>query len=285
MTSDLDTGAISPRRLIVNDADGGHRLSAQAGWNQTVHDWRLMIESGQGIGFVDTNDVLIATAVLVPYRSDIDWVSMILVDEEWRGRGLGLRLTQLIVELSLCPVLGLDATELGIGIYRKLGFRVAEQITRFRREAGVADIAGADSTQVKAPPESSFRSSLSAFVNEGEPVRTDLLCDLDTGGDGRFCLVRGDKTAAVVVLREGRRAVQVGPLFATDASSATTLLRWIAARRAEPLIIDAFDSNSAFVQQLSELGFSPTRSFTRMFRGGLPPRNTQEYAVAGPEFG
>lgn len=285
MTRDLDVAGILPRRLTKKDAVGGHRLSTQAGWNQTVHDWRLMIELGQGIGFVDPDDTLIATAVLVPYRSDIDWVSMVLVDERWRGQGVGRRLTQLVVELTTRPVLGLDATEFGEGIYRRLGFGLAERITRFQRNAGDRDFAWAESTQIEVPTEESFRDCLNSFIRDSEPVRVDLLCELDPGRNGRFCMVRGERTVAIAIVRQGRTASQIGPLLATDASSATTLLRSIVSKHPDRLVIDVFDENDAFAGQLPGLGFEPVRHFKRMFRGGLPRRQNTEYAVTGPEFG
>lgn len=285
MTRDLDVTGILPRRLTIDDAVGGYRLSTQAGWNQTVHDWRLMIEMGQGIGFLDLNDMLIATAVLVPYRSDIDWLSMVLVDEPWRGQGVGRRLTQLVVELTTRPVLGLDATEFGFGIYRRLGFGVAEGITRFQRDAGDSNFAWAESTQIVVPTEESFRDCLNSFIRDSEPVRVDLLCELDPGRKGRFCMVRGERTVAIAIVRQGREASQIGPLLATDASSATTLLRWIVSKQTDRLVIDVFDENDAFAGQLPGLGFEPVRHFRRMFKGGLPRRQNTEYAVTGPEFG
>jgi GNAT superfamily N-acetyltransferase len=285
MNRGLDVDGILPRRLTIDDAPGGHRLSTQAGWNQTVHDWRLMLGMGQGIGFVDPEESLIGTAVLVPYRTDIDWVSMVLVDEQWRRRGLGRRLTQLVVELSPRPILGLDATDFGLGIYRDLGFGAAEQITRFTRNAGETDVSWGESTQISVPSEDSFRECLNAFIRDSEPVRVDLLSELDPERTGRLCMIRGDRAAAIALIRQGRESTQIGPLMATDAGSATTLLRWVVAHQQSKLIIDVFDENQAFARQLPEMGFEAVRQFRRMFRGGRPRRQSTEYAVTGPEFG
>jgi hypothetical protein len=36
--------------LAAVDAPAAFLLSAEAGWNQTVDDWRLMLEEGEAIG-------------------------------------------------------------------------------------------------------------------------------------------------------------------------------------------------------------------------------------------
>lgn len=284
MPPDLDLLSMSPRRLTEADAPQGHRLSAEAGWNQTEDDWNLMIRMGQGIGFVDQTDELIATTILIPYRSGADWLSMVLVDKDHRGQGIGSRLVRLVVELSLSSILGLDATEMGQSIYRDLGFNPSDTITRFRRPRQTRDDV-AERRQASIITRTEFQDRLVEFVSDGEPARIELLGMLDPGDQGRCCLVRGEKTVALGSVRRGQTASQIGPLFATDAASAIALLQWIMAQRGESLIIDVPERNEAFVSRLSKLGFKPSRAFTRMFRGGMPRPNSREYAIAGPEYG
>ncbi len=74
--------------LVVADVPGGLALSDAAGWNQTADDWRLFIERGEVLGCRNGDGELVATAAALPYGAEQGWISMVLVDAQWRHRGL-----------------------------------------------------------------------------------------------------------------------------------------------------------------------------------------------------
>jgi GNAT superfamily N-acetyltransferase len=285
MPVDRDSRSLSPRRLTGDDAPAGLRLSTAAGWNQSVRDWELMIAAGEGIGMVDPSDELIATAILLPYQQDVQWISMVLVDGRWQKRGIGTRLLKLMVELSPLPVVGLDATAAGKPVYQNLGFGAKESITRFARKEQTGGSPWPLDEAVADLSAERFVTLVHPFLKAPGRGRQSLLADLTASGDGRLALQRGEKTASLALTRVGREATQIGPLHATDAASATAILRSIASSRKGRLIIDVPDRHEAFVDQIVSLGFESSRHFTRMFKGGQPAANPTEYAIAGPEFG
>ena len=67
-------------------------LSTEAHWNQNEADWRFFLSKGIVFGVRDGAGRLIATAALLPYSSGNAWISMVLVTESWRRRGLATRL-------------------------------------------------------------------------------------------------------------------------------------------------------------------------------------------------
>ena len=82
-----DTDEIPIVELGVADASAGLVLSTEAHWNQTEADWRFFL--GQGVVFgVRHRAELVATAALLPYTETGAWISMVLVTESWRRRGL-----------------------------------------------------------------------------------------------------------------------------------------------------------------------------------------------------
>ncbi|MFC2085957.1 hypothetical protein ACFLRO_01955 [Bacteroidota bacterium] len=274
-----------PRRLGESDAVSGFNMSTEAGWNQTEHDWTVMIRTGQGIGLVDSSDQFVATSILVPFLPDVDWVSMVLVTTPWRMKGVGSRLMRLVTELSPNPILGLDATDQGLALYKKLGFVATEEITRYRRTERVDSGNTDNSDQIVSVTREQFPELLIPFASRADESRRRLLQQLDTTSGGMVCMVRGDSPVSLASIRPGRVSNQIGPLFATDAASAVGILKSIVASRGESLIIDVPDRHTAFSAQLPLMGFQPVRTFVRMFKGGLPPPNPFEYAIAGPEFG
>ena len=44
-----DVDSLIERRLVPADAEHLVALSAEAGWNQTATDWRLMLRHGDGV--------------------------------------------------------------------------------------------------------------------------------------------------------------------------------------------------------------------------------------------
>ena len=112
------------RRLTMDDADHALLLSAEANWNQTRLDWEFMIRAGSVRGLVAGGEHLVATAGTLLFERTFAWISMILVTERWRGRGLATRLMGDCLEQlrgeGIVPML--DATEEGREVYRRLGF-------------------------------------------------------------------------------------------------------------------------------------------------------------------
>ena len=106
------------------DAAGGLLLSTEAHWNQNEADWRFFLSKGIVFGVRDRKGDLVATAALLPYTESDAWISMVLVTESWRRRGLATRLvdTCLTTATKLGLTTWLDATPAGATVYGPLGF-------------------------------------------------------------------------------------------------------------------------------------------------------------------
>src|SRR5271154_3452441 len=87
-----DTEHLSINQLDASAAAGGLKLSAEAHWNQTEDDWRFFLTKGIVFGTRDRKGNLVATAALLPYTGRDAWISMVLVTESFRRRGLATRL-------------------------------------------------------------------------------------------------------------------------------------------------------------------------------------------------
>ena len=83
--------------LARHDLQAAQRLVAAAGWNQVVADWEMFLEDGRIFGCKDEQGRIVATAATMPYRQ-VGWISLMLVDEAWRRRGLATRLMSACIE-------------------------------------------------------------------------------------------------------------------------------------------------------------------------------------------
>jgi len=87
--------------------------------------------------------------------------------------------------------------------------------------------------------------------------------------------------------RDGREALQLGPLVARDEETAISLFSQALRAVEPPLYVDVVDHAPVLREWLEAHDFSLQRPFTRMVRGAerAPGNEKLVYLVAGPELG
>lgn len=294
--SDSASDVLRLVRLASGDIEAGLALSDAAGWNQTGDDWALFIQQGHAIGFRDGANRLVATAAALPYGASAGWISMVLVADAWRHRGLASDLMRACVDhlraAKIAPFL--DATPAGATVYGRLGFAAGFEIDRWQWNASTA--AGIEND----PPAPAALALRSAGTGD-----LDAIAKLDraaTGLDRRFLLESflsrpGSRAclcadgAGFVIARAGRRATQIGPLVASEANEAIALLaNAVASARAiagRNVFLDLPRCRVEAAAWLAAHGFVRQRSFVRMSLGAAhaPAPGDASFILAGPEFG
>jgi hypothetical protein len=99
---------------------------------------------------------------------------------------------------------------------------------------------------------------------------------------------RGGQLAGFVLAREGREALQVGPLVARDEQAARELLSGALAQVGAPVYVDIADHAAGLQAWVLEQGFAIQRPFTRMAHGPggyAPGEASLVFCPAGPELG
>jgi GNAT superfamily N-acetyltransferase len=275
-----DTDQIAIELLGPDDATAGLALSTEAHWNQNEADWRHFLTKGTMFGVRDDERRLIASAALLPYSSGNAWISMVLVTESWRRRGLATKLVEACLGAAARQGLTawLDATPAGARVYGPLGFASTLQLRRLRLDHAI-------STKAEAPPSLS-PCGLEEFTARDRRAmgfgRANLLSEL-SGRSGSRLLSGHD---AIALVRDGRTARHIGPLFADSPDDALAMVNAIVQSESGPLLIDAVNEQVKFLQGLTGSGWTLERPFQRM-RFGSTPAQTAELplAVAGPEYG
>ena len=288
------TELLTTRALGPDDAEAALALSSEAGWNQTVLDWRFMLSAGEARGQLTPAGALVASALILPYDDRIAWIAMVLTTESHRRRGLAT--ANLHWAIKRCAarglVAGLDATPAGREVYAPQGFSDLWRLQRLRAER-------------PALPEASPRHGIRPMRTDDLPAAAAL--DADAFGARREALLAflhgcrpacawiahdpAGGLAGFVLVRAGRTTLHIGPLIARDPDFATALAaRAIAQATATeevPVSIDVPDGRSLFRQRLLEAGFIPLRPFTRMLRGDGAAAGGSDttFAIAGPELG
>jgi GNAT superfamily N-acetyltransferase len=263
-------------KLGVEDAIAGLALSSEAHWNQTEEDWRVFLHDGIVFGIRD-GARLVATAALLPYPGNNAWISMVLVSATHRRRGLATRLVDTCLETARKNGLTswLDATPDGAAVYGPLGFTPTLQLRRLKLVNPARETSGS--------PAVATLDALCARDRRATGFdRTALLTGFAQRSGSRIVAAHG----CIALVRDGRTARHIGPLFADNAAEALALVQAIARSETRPLLIDAVASQAAFLEGLTASGWTIERPFQRMRFG--PATTTGEdmpLAVAGPEFG
>ncbi len=280
------------RRLVSNDVDNALLLSREAGWNQTVQDWRLMLGFGLGFGFETVDKRLVATALTVPHGNSVVWVSMVLVTKEFRQRGLATRLLSSCIESTTgkSSSLVLDATETGRLVYEQVGFQPLHGLHRMHRRAATRS---APIPIKRIPVSCTAKSDLPEIIKVDKTAfgadRSVVLRHLHEWQPSMAFSVRtpNKDLRGYVFGREGSHAFQLGPLVAEDDDTAVALIARALDGVAGPVYIDALDGQGLFRYWLEQNGFQPQRSFTRMILGSIiiPDQPNRVFAAAGPELG
>jgi GNAT superfamily N-acetyltransferase len=274
------------RPLTVADIPLGLRLKGQAGWNQTEADWRrfLALEPDGG-RLAELDGVPVGTVTTCTF-GPVAWVAMVLVDEAFRGRGVG----RALVAEALAFLDGrgvrsvrLDATPLGRPLYERLGFVAEYSLTRYEGvlpPAGPA-VAGVEPAQVEDLDE------LARWDREVTGTdRRKLLSRLFAEHADAWRVIRAEEAWGFAAARPGADAVHIGPCVAT-AEAGPLLLADAASRYAgQRVIVDIPTANRPAASLAAGLGLAPSRPLLRMGRGEpVAERVAELWASSGPEMG
>jgi GNAT superfamily N-acetyltransferase len=288
----MDADSLRIRQMEGRDIEVGMRLKETAGWNQIRADWEAFLSlEPAGCLVAEQAGRVVATATAIGYGRSVGWIGMILVDPDFRRRGIATRMMERAIaflDALPCACLKLDATEAGAPVYERMGFQVEYGVERWRRPPGPIPEPESGATEI-----SRVRSiDVPRLGAWDEPVfgadRTRLLDWYRRNGGPGFRLEEDETTRGLVFSRPGSFAFQVGPLVAEDESSARRLLlRALSASEDRPVIIDLPTPNSAAVELAGEFGFERSRVLLRMHRGPNrhPGRPDKVFALAGFEYG
>src|SRR5450631_2582539 len=263
------TDGIAIVRLGVADVLAGLALSTEAHWNQNEADWRFFLTEGNMFGVRDSDGRLIASAALLLYASGNAWISMVLVTENWRRRGVASRLVDACLDAASKQglVSWLDATPAGATVYGPLGFTPTLQLRRLRLKQAIT-------AKAEAPPSLSQCDIERLIAQDRRAMgfdRSALLRELGGRSSSRL-LTNGE---AFALVRDGRTARHIGPLFAASSGQALAMVDAIVRSETGPLLIDAVNEQAEFLKGLTASGWEIERPFQRMRFGSAKVRSAQ----------
>ncbi len=282
---------IEIRELQSGDIPDAMKLVYSEKWNQTKKDWTILISNKNNVCLAATvSGKIVATATAVNYMPQVAWIGMVLVDKQFRGRGISkLLLNALFEKLRSCKTIKLDATPAGEFVYKKMGFVAEYRISRMVCNSLPFEVdinSSADIHQITNENIDEIVAFDRAVFGVG---RDELIRELFANNPENSWLIRENSTLLGFVLgREGNRFYQMGPLSATTENSTRLLiLKVLRDLSGKPVVVDIPDEKTELCEWLISVGFEKRRYFTRMFlNDNCSPGNIDfQYLICGPEFG
>ncbi|MBC7856748.1 MAG: GNAT family N-acetyltransferase [Pirellulaceae bacterium] len=280
------------RLMTAEDLPLGMRLKSQAGWNQTPADWRRFLAmQPEGCLVAELDGVAVGTAVVTAFEA-VALISMVLVEQEHRGRGVGKALMNRAIQVAEelgCRTIRLDATPLGRPLYEALGFVAQYGLTRY---AGMSGAVGDPSTTASLVVRFSGFEDINAILTMDAAVtgtqRGKFLTRLFAEEPSAVRVAQRDgRIAGYFAFRPGSDALQLGPCIALTDEAGIALLtdalsRYIGSR----VYWDFPSSHSGAVALAKSAGLSAQRQLLRMCRGeAVNDDDARLWASSGPELG
>lgn len=267
-------------------------LSGAEGWNQTFRDWEFLVKVAESTCLCTlAGKYVVGTAAAINYSDEVAWIGMVLVDREFRGRGLSqMMLRELFRKIEPVRCLKLDATPAGYPVYLKLGFLDEYIIRRMTTTAiSLKNIRLSELSQV-FPIEKSDIADIIAFDQRVFGAnRSQLIRYLHNAFPQKCGMVRLENRIRGFVLgRSGTRFHHIGPLMADSEEVARLMLADSLIRlEGKPAVVDVPDGGQSWIEFLRSAGFAEQRHFIRMYRyeNPFPGLHSEQFLIAGPEFG
>jgi len=273
--------------MTVADLPLGMRLKGEAGWNQLEADWRRLLELQPDGCFVAELDGTPHGTVTTCRFGPVAWVAMMLVEAEFRGRGIGRALmVRALEDLDArgARSVRLDATPLGRPIYESLGFVAEADFSRFQGVLAQADVRP-DLPTVQSPEVWNGLAALDRAVTGTDRER--LLRRLAAECPESLRVVVGERgVEGYILARPGSTARQIGPCIATAEAGPRLLADALGRYAGEMVYIDFPDDHAPAAALVEGSGLAPGRHLVRMGRGErVAERRDLLWASAGPEKG
>jgi GNAT superfamily N-acetyltransferase len=270
------------RLLFESDIPAAMKLKDAAGWNQTEADWRRLIKlEPNGCFAAIEDDRLVGTTTTTTYQDDLAWIGMVLVDPQYRRRGIATRLmeTALTYLNEKVAVIKLDSTADGRPVYEKFGFKTESLVERWRGSVKT------DSTErTEAPVDLKTLFALDRRVFNAD--RSQLVKALI---DDSLVLItnESDSLTGYALARAGTKATYIGPVVTTDEAQVEKLLdRILNQLSGSDVYIDFNGECGLSSRVLSDRGFVKERDLIRMSLGSNSIKTSRHViAIAGPEIG
>lgn len=241
------------------------------GWNPGLGDGPAFFAQDPDGFFIGRLDGEPVSAIsVVNYSAGYAFLGFYLVRPDLRGHGFGLTTWKTALAHAGARTVGLDGVVAQQDNYRRSGFEIAHRTSRF---TGVAPATGVPADVRPVRPDDF--GELLAYDGACCPADRPRFLEAWLTAPGHRALLRrdsGERITGYGVVRPGRDALRVGPLFADSAQDARAVFAGLLAEAAgRPVCVDVPETSPAGVALAEEAGLTPSFETARMYTGPVRP--------------
>lgn len=285
---------LAVEQLCITDTQGLIDLSASIGWDYDEQDIQTIMSSGTVWGHRNEQGDIISSAAILTYKPGLSTIGMVIVDQRYRGMGLGKAVVQACMDaVDNSDTIMLIATEEGRPLYEGMGYHTVTYVNKLvcsSYDSTLSNWSGSLSEMRTMP------LGLEHFPEIRELDQLAIGADRETFLSARW---KQAKQGIVVLDNEGTLigygfAVQgpkylvLGPVVAVQQEAASAMIHYLAGdNRGKLLRIDVPEEQPEFIEQLIQAGFERETHPPVMIKNAqqLPARNHTLYGIAAQIFG
>lgn len=274
------------REMRQADVAAGYALSSEQRWPHRPEDWEFLLQNGQGI-VADVDGRVVGTIMSWNFGENVSTLGMVIVSEKWRGRGLGRKLMNAMLELLGDRSVLLNATEDGLHLYESLGFVATATVYQHQSASFSVPMPELIPSERVRPMGARDWDGLGELFSAASSMdRAGLLRSLHTISKG-VVLTREHEPVGFALMRRFGRGWSIGPVIAPDTNGAKVLIsHWLSRKMGKFCRLDVTE-NSKLTGWLAELGMPCVGRVTTMVRGEPPmvSERAQVFALVSQALG
>lgn len=261
--------------------------AAAEGWNPGLHDadaFHGADPEGFLVGMLD--DEPIGSISAVRYGDHFGFIGFYIVAPAWRGLGYGLQLWQAAMQRLQGRLIGLDGVVAQQANYRRSGFVLAYNNIRYQGKARPVAVHDASIVNLSGVPQ----TAMFAYDRQFFPAPRTAFLDAWVSRPGtiaKACMREG-VPHGYGVARPCRTGYKIGPLFASDAPTASALYNALTRQlpAGAQVQLDVPQANPLAVALAEDAGMTPVFETARMYTGQAPDIHAQHtFGVTSFELG
>lgn len=273
-----------------SDVLGLIELSASVGWDYDEYEIITVMSSGKISGHKNAAGKIVSSAAIIPYDTNLASIGMVIVNEEYRGLGLGKKATQICIDsVSEDTSIMLISTEAGKPLYEILGFIAVDFVQKYLSDNYIHNkqLNNRDIT-IEKYSENDFNEVVELDSDAfGDKRRKFLLNRID---QSKQCLVVRNQKGKIIgfgLSILGPINLILGPIVAPDPQTAALIIDGLALNHQGKLRIDVPSSNNDLILFLQKSGFIKVSEPPIMIKNSdnMPYRNKELFAIAAQIFG
>jgi GNAT superfamily N-acetyltransferase len=265
-------------------------LSESVGWDYDIDEIQTILKSGIVYGHRNQFGEVVSSAGIIKYGSSLATIGMVIVHPDYRGLGLGKKVTQLCLDSVLnTQTVMLVATEEGRPLYEKMGFVAIDYIHKFICN--------------NYQPHH-LDDNVSFTIEKIESSWIPKIIELDKFAFGvdraSFLTLRIAQSQEAMAVRSSLGEIIgfglsivtpanliLGPIVAPNSEVASHLIHRLVGNYQEKLRIDVPSGNDTFISYIESCGFVKVNQPPIMIKNAdhLPIRNETLYGIAAQIFG